>query len=67
VIGAFIGERLLYAFRDPVALQLLDGISEVLGSHDVGLLLLAGDEGPPRMCRRGGTTGSARRCRPPSS
>ncbi|OZM77779.1 LacI family DNA-binding transcriptional regulator [Pseudonocardia sp. MH-G8] len=47
VIGAFIGERLLYAFRDPVALQLLDGISEVLGSHDVGLLLLAGDSGRP--------------------
>ncbi|MHA6629955.1 LacI family DNA-binding transcriptional regulator [Pseudonocardia sichuanensis] len=47
VVGAFIGERLLYAFRDPVALQLLDGISEVLGSHDVGLLLLAGDAGRP--------------------
>jgi DNA-binding LacI/PurR family transcriptional regulator len=47
VVGAFIGERLLYAFRDPVALQLLDGISEVLSSHDVGLLLLAGDVGRP--------------------
>jgi DNA-binding LacI/PurR family transcriptional regulator len=47
VVGAFIGERLLYAFRDPVALQLLDGISEVLGSHDVGLLLLAGEVGRP--------------------
>jgi DNA-binding LacI/PurR family transcriptional regulator len=47
VVGAFIGERLLYAFRDPVALQLLDGISEVLSAHDVGLLLLAGDIGRP--------------------
>jgi DNA-binding LacI/PurR family transcriptional regulator len=47
VIGAFIGERLLYAFRDPVAVQLLDGITEVLGSHGVGLLLLAGDTGRP--------------------
>jgi DNA-binding LacI/PurR family transcriptional regulator len=47
VVGAFIGERLLYAFRDPVALQLLDGISEVLSAHDVGLLLLAGDAGRP--------------------
>jgi DNA-binding LacI/PurR family transcriptional regulator len=47
VIGAFVGERLLYAFRDPVAIQLLDGITEVLGSHDVGLLLLAGDTGRP--------------------
>jgi DNA-binding LacI/PurR family transcriptional regulator len=47
VIGAFVGERLLYAFRDPVAIQLLDGITEVLGSHGVGLLLLAGDTGRP--------------------
>jgi DNA-binding LacI/PurR family transcriptional regulator len=47
VIGAFVGERLLYAFRDPVAVQLLDGIAEVLGPHGVGLLLLAGDTGRP--------------------
>jgi DNA-binding LacI/PurR family transcriptional regulator len=49
VIGAVVGERLLYAFRDPVAIQLLDGITEVLGSHDVGLLLLAGDTGRPSV------------------
>ncbi len=47
VIGAFVGERLLYAFRDPVAVALLDGIAEVLGPHGVGLLLLAGDTGRP--------------------
>jgi DNA-binding LacI/PurR family transcriptional regulator len=47
VVGTFIGERLLYAFRDPVAVQLLDGITEVLGPHGVGLLLLAGDTGRP--------------------
>lgn len=47
VVGAFVGERLLYAFRDPVAVQLLDGITEVLSTHGVGLLLLAGDEGRP--------------------
>ena len=47
VIGAVVGERLLYAFRDPVAVQLLDGITEVLGPHGVGLLLLAGDTGRP--------------------
>ena len=47
VVGAFVGERLLYAFRDPVAVQLLDGITEVLGGHGVGLLLLAGDAGRP--------------------
>jgi DNA-binding LacI/PurR family transcriptional regulator len=47
VVGAFVGERLLYAFRDPVAVQLMDGITEVLGGHGVGLLLLAGDAGRP--------------------
>jgi DNA-binding LacI/PurR family transcriptional regulator len=47
VIGVLINERLLYAFRDPVAVQLLDGITEVLGEHGVGLLLLAGDAGRP--------------------
>lgn len=47
VVGAFVGERLRYAFRDPVAVQLLDGIAEVLGGHGVGLLLLAGEEGRP--------------------
>ncbi|GAA5174101.1 substrate-binding domain-containing protein [Pseudonocardia eucalypti] len=49
VVGAFIGERLLYAFRDPVAVQLLDGIAEGLGPHGVGLLLLPGDTGRPGL------------------
>jgi DNA-binding LacI/PurR family transcriptional regulator len=49
VIGAFIGERLLHAFRDPVSVQLLDGITEVLGAHGAGLLLLAGDSGRPPL------------------
>lgn len=53
VIGAFVGERLLYAFRDPVAVQLLDGMTEVLGSHGVGLLLLAGDAGRPSAAQIG--------------
>ncbi|MPR00045.1 LacI family DNA-binding transcriptional regulator [Modestobacter sp. I12A-02628] len=43
VVGAVVGERLLYAFRDPVAVQLLDGLTEELSRLDVGLLLLAGD------------------------
>ena len=47
VVGTFIGERLLYAFRDPVAVQLLDGIAEVLGGHGMGLLMLAGESGRP--------------------
>lgn len=45
VVGAIVGERLAYAFRDPVAVLLLDGMSEVLGPLGVGLLLLPGDEG----------------------
>lgn len=49
VIGVFIGERLLYAFRDPVSVQLLDGITEVLGAHGAGLLLLAGASGRPSL------------------
>lgn len=53
VIGAFVGERLLYAFRDPVAIALLDGITEVLGPHGVGLLLLAGDTGRPSPAQIG--------------
>lgn len=47
VVGAVVGERLRHAFRDPVAVALLDGITEVLGPHGVGLLLLAGDAGRP--------------------
>jgi DNA-binding LacI/PurR family transcriptional regulator len=49
VVGTFVGERLLYAFRDPVAIQLLDGITEVLGPQGVGLLLLAGDTSRPGL------------------
>ncbi|MGF1645730.1 MAG: LacI family DNA-binding transcriptional regulator [Kineosporiaceae bacterium] len=44
VVGAVVGERLGYAFRDPVAVLLLDGIAEVLGPLGVGLLLLPGDD-----------------------
>ncbi|MGY1710881.1 substrate-binding domain-containing protein [Geodermatophilus sp. SYSU D00758] len=43
IVGAVVGERLMYAFRDPVAVLLLDGITEVLGPLGVGLLLLPGD------------------------
>jgi DNA-binding LacI/PurR family transcriptional regulator len=44
IVGAVVGERLGYAFQDPVAVLLLDGIAEVLGPLGVGLLLLPGDE-----------------------
>jgi DNA-binding LacI/PurR family transcriptional regulator len=43
VVGVVIGERLLYAFRDPVAVALLDGMSEELTPLGSALLLLPGD------------------------
>lgn len=48
VVGAVVGERLLYAFRDPVAAAMLDGLAEVLGPAGSSLLLLPGgtDPGP---------------------
>jgi DNA-binding LacI/PurR family transcriptional regulator len=52
VVGVLVRERLLYAFRDPVAVQLMDGISEVLGPHGLGLLLLAGEAGHPALQRQ---------------
>src|SRR5690606_33774937 len=47
IVGAIIGERLLYAFRDPVAVGLLDGLAEELSSLSSGLLLVAGDAHRP--------------------
>ncbi|WP_207781991.1 LacI family DNA-binding transcriptional regulator [Phytoactinopolyspora limicola] len=43
IVGAIIGERLLYAFRDPVAVALLDGVAEELTALGTGLLLISGD------------------------
>ncbi|WP_222851341.1 LacI family DNA-binding transcriptional regulator [Phytoactinopolyspora mesophila] len=43
IVGALIGERLLYAFRDPVAVGLLDGLAEELSTLGSGLLLISGD------------------------
>ncbi|WP_129669736.1 LacI family DNA-binding transcriptional regulator [Phytoactinopolyspora endophytica] len=43
IVATLIGERLLYAFRDPVAVGLLDGLAEELSSLDSGLLLISGD------------------------
>ena len=67
VVGAVVGERLLYAFRDPVAVQLLDGLTEELGKLGVGLLLLAGDSmrsGPTPGAARPAAAGRARCSRP---
>jgi DNA-binding LacI/PurR family transcriptional regulator len=45
IIGVLIGERLLHAFRDPVAVALLDGLTEELAPAGFGLLLLSGSAG----------------------
>jgi DNA-binding LacI/PurR family transcriptional regulator len=42
-IGVIIADRLTYAFSDPAAVQMLDGVAEALSTTDIALLLLAGD------------------------
>lgn len=42
IVGVLVGERLLHAFRDPVAIALLDGLSDVVDAAGSALLLLAG-------------------------
>jgi DNA-binding LacI/PurR family transcriptional regulator len=43
IVAALIGDRLLNAFRDPVAVGLLDGLAQELSLLESGLLLLSGD------------------------
>lgn len=45
IVGVLIGERLLHAFRDPVAVALLDGLTDELAPAGLGLLLLPGSAG----------------------
>lgn len=40
IVGAFIEERLPYAFQDPYATLVLQGLSQVLGDLEIGLLLI---------------------------
>jgi DNA-binding LacI/PurR family transcriptional regulator len=42
-IGVTLADRLTYAFSDPAALQILDGVAEAVAEADFALLLLAGD------------------------
>jgi DNA-binding LacI/PurR family transcriptional regulator len=42
-IGVVLADRLTYAFSDPAALLILDGIAEAVATADAALLLLAGD------------------------
>ncbi len=43
VVGVIIGDRVLNAFRDPVQIALMDGLTEVLSPLGSSLLLLAGE------------------------
>lgn len=43
IVAALLGERLLFAFRDPVTVGLLDGLAEELTPLGSGLLLVSGD------------------------
>jgi DNA-binding LacI/PurR family transcriptional regulator len=53
-VGVLMADRLSYAFSDPAAVLLLDGIAEVLEPEGAGLLILPGTGGsgpPPEMVR----------------
>ncbi|WP_407341375.1 LacI family DNA-binding transcriptional regulator [Pengzhenrongella phosphoraccumulans] len=49
IVGAVFGDRLRRSFRDPVSIQMLDGLAQSLGAHDVGILLIPSEAGevPP--------------------
>ncbi|PPG86525.1 transcriptional regulator [Rathayibacter rathayi] len=40
IVGVVVDERMLHAFRDPIKIAMLDGIADVLGGVDAGILLL---------------------------
>ncbi|KZX21159.1 LacI family DNA-binding transcriptional regulator [Rathayibacter tanaceti] len=40
IVGVVVDERVLHAFRDPIKIAMLDGIADVLGGIDAGILLL---------------------------
>ena len=41
IVGVTLEERVRYAFRDPIKIAMLDGLSEELGAIGAGVLLLA--------------------------
>ncbi|MCJ1698235.1 substrate-binding domain-containing protein [Rathayibacter festucae] len=45
IVGVVVDERVLHAFRDPIKIAMLDGIADVLGGADAGILLLTETEG----------------------
>ncbi|GII98744.1 LacI family transcriptional regulator [Sediminihabitans luteus] len=42
IVGVVIGGQLTRTFRDPVAVQVLDGLVSTLGTHGLGVLLIPG-------------------------
>ncbi|MBD7980027.1 LacI family DNA-binding transcriptional regulator [Oerskovia merdavium] len=50
IVGVVIGDQLKRAFRDPVAVQVLDGLVSTLGTSGLGVLLIPGipSEDPSR-------------------
>lgn len=47
VVGVLVEGRLLHAFRDPFAVSVLDGLSQVLDRIPAGMLLVAQDASDP--------------------
>lgn len=49
IVGAVFGDRLRRSFRDPVSIQMLDGLAQALSARDVGILLIPSEAGevPP--------------------
>lgn len=46
IVGVVIGDALRRAFRDPVSIQVLDGLVSTLGEMDLGVLLIPGPSDP---------------------
>lgn len=42
IVGVIIGDQLRRSFRDPVGVQVLDGLVSTLGTHGLGVLLIPG-------------------------
>jgi DNA-binding LacI/PurR family transcriptional regulator len=47
IVGVIVEGRLLHAFRDPFAVSVLDGLSQVLDEVPAGMLLIAQHAGAP--------------------
>ncbi|KGM02447.1 LacI family DNA-binding transcriptional regulator [Cellulomonas cellasea] len=46
IVGVVIGDALRRSFRDPVSIQVLDGLVDTLGVLGLGVLLIPGSTGP---------------------